>query len=420
MRRVKRMSNAGLLRVLAAVAALGTASPAAAGPGNGIRLGGSDGRLHPFLELETRSDSNVYFAVPGAKTDDLVLHVRPGLVVAAPGDLAAVDLRAALDWAQYLGVGGDTAGLSRLYGDASLGVGLNRRGTVGLELGDRFRRSASTDALSFGSAVISNFNALRLAVPWKPGGGALLVTVGGEWQLETFEPYLAGVLCDDPSFPACDTDRLADLGYSELRGTGEVRWKFLPRTAGVLDVSWFARLPNDAAIGDDVSGLRALTGLTGLVSARLAATVKAGYGDTFGSAEEGFRTWLANVELEWLATETASVRGGYLHDFGSDPARGALFSTNRLYTEARMLVGGRTTLRLLGDLERRGYELADDVTTSLLRVEPSVEYEVVRPLRVAAGYAFTSRSSDLPAGTPALPGFDYDRSEAFLRLALTY
>jgi hypothetical protein len=417
-------------RVLAAAVAVGLASPAAASPGNGIRFGGSAGRLHPFLELETRYDSNVSYLATGERVGDLVLMVRPGFELAAPGELTAVQLRAALSWAQYLGLQGDTSDLSRLYGEASLGFGLNRRGAVGLELTDNFRRSASLQALNIGAALISNTNELRLAVPWRPGGGALLVTTSGEWRLETFEPYLEGPLCLADT-PACDPDRVADLGYNELRGGLEVSWKFLPRTALVLEGSYFTRVPNADTGGADGSGARVWTGVTGLFSARIAGTIKGGYGDTLGSLGEAYRTWLANAEVEWLPLETARVKAGYVHDYGLDPGQStlfgesALFSSHRLYAEGRVLMAGRYTFRLTGQYERRTYELVSSTSADLIRGEPSVEVELARWLRAGIGYAFTRRTTELPAaaltGTgTTLPGYDYDKSEGWLRLSATY
>jgi hypothetical protein len=405
-------------RMFAALVALGLASPALAGPGNGIRFGGSEGRLHPFLDLETRYDSNLYYNRDAASVGGNVLHFRPGFTLAVPGELTSVDLRGALDWAQYL----SASDLSRLYGDASLGVGVNKRGAVGLDLTDAFRRTDQSDTLSLGSAVITNDNTFRLAVPWRPGGGALVFTAGGEWQLQSYEPYVdatgPNTLCDPLTMAQCDSSRLAKLGWNELRGTGELRWKFLPRTAYVVDGGYFSRLPNDTAFAPEQSGFRIATGLSGLVTSRLAATVKAGYGQTTGTFE--LRTWLANAEIEWLASETASARVGFVHDLGVDPGNVfTVFQGSRAYVDGRILVAGRFTGRLQASYERRGYESVDADAT-LLRVEPAVEAEVTRWFRLSLGYAYTDRTSTFPTGTPRLPGYDYSKNEIWLRSSFAY
>src|SRR5512138_3786436 len=101
--RTHMKSTSSAARVLAAFLAV-AAAPAGASPGNGIRLGGSEGRLHPYLEVEGRWDSNVFFSSTGAAIGDLILHFRPGFTVNVPSETVAVDLDGKLDWAQYLGV----------------------------------------------------------------------------------------------------------------------------------------------------------------------------------------------------------------------------------------------------------------------------------------------------------------------------
>lgn len=406
-----------LIGALAAVLVAGLARPAAASAGNGIRLGGSEGRLHPYLDLETRYDSNLYYASPGVNVADGILHVRPGVLLAVPGETTAVDLRAELDWAQYLGLEGKTSNLSQLYGDAALSVGVNRHGTLGLELTDGFQRNANTSSFSLGSALISNENELRVAVPWTPGGGALVLTLGGEWQLVTYEPYLDGTLCTDPN-AQCNSTTLSKLGWNELRGTGEVRWKFLPRTAWVLDGGYFSRLPENRTLSAKVSGFRVSTGLSGLVTSRLVSVLKGGFGQASGDVS--FNTWLATAELEWLLSETSSARLGYMHDLGADSGTLlSVYQSNRVYADAHVLLAGRFTGRLGGSWERRSYaHVAADAT--LLRIEPAIEAEVTRWLRASLGYAYTDRTSKFPADMTALPGYAYSKNEVWLRSTFTY
>ena len=84
-------------------------------------------------------------------------------------------------------------------------------------------------------------------MPWKPGGGALVLTANGGWTLETFEPFFDEPLCDPSATPTCDPDVISKLGYNEFRAGGEARWRFLPRTSAVLEGGWFSRQPTDAA-----------------------------------------------------------------------------------------------------------------------------------------------------------------------------
>lgn len=417
-----RTTSAG--RAAAAILAMAVAGPAAASAGNGIRLGGNEGRLHPFVEVEDRYDSNVYYmsnanpATGGKSVGDMVVHIRPGFELGIPGEVAAAELSGNLDWAQYLGLDESetSSQLSKLYGQAALGLTLNRRGAIGLEIDDEFRRSQNTTALVLPNAAISNFNALRLRAPWRPGGGALVVSLTGSWLLETFEPYFDQQTCGVAS--------CGDLGYNELRGGGEVRWRFLPRTSAVFQGGWFSRAPNDSA-ADDVSGIEAQAGLTGLVTPHVGATLKAGYGTTLGSAGGNTGTWLATTELEWMATDSASVKVGFAHALGVDPGP-LLFTSSRVYSGGRILLAGRYALRADVNWERRSYDRFPDPVTAtptsasanVLRVEPAFEAGIARWMSASIGYAYSRRTSDFP-GTP-LPGFDYTKNETWLRLAVRY
>jgi hypothetical protein len=376
-----------------AAAALGVAAPASAGAGNGIRFGGGDARLHPFLDLEGRYDSNVRFTGT-SETSDFIAHIRPGVRFDAPGDVAAVKFSGAVDFAQYL----EESDLSTVFAEADLGLSFNRRGQIGLEITDEFRRRDGSTALSISSAVISNYNALGVEVPIQPGGGALLLKLTGGWVLESFE-------CP-PGDDGCVSSVLSDLGYDQFSGGGQIRWKFLPRTAAVVEGNYFTRRSNGDAI-PDVGGVRVLAGISGLLTTHWAGQVKAGYGSVDGDG-----TLAATVELEWLPTETASLLVGYVRDVGAEPT--LTFASNRGYAEARAQLGGRYELRLLGSYTDVDYFGASSAT--LLRVEPGVDVNVARWLKLGVAYAYTDRTAE---GTgPA--GFEFSKQEAWLRASLTY
>jgi hypothetical protein len=376
---------------------LGCVSPAWAGAGNGIRFGGSEGRLHPFVELEGHYDSNVFVNALDAAQGDLVLHVRPGLTLKVPGEMTSVEASARLDFAQYLGLedssapdAGSSTDLSKIYAEAALGITVNRTGLVGLELDDTFRRSDQPQALSLGAGVVSNYNALTVRVPWRPGGGALTFGLGGTWALETYERFLPGSIC--LGSPLCDSATLDDLGYNDVSGAADVRWKFLPRTSATFAAEYFKRLPNKASavpgVENDPGGYRVKAGVTGLVTTHLSATLEAGYGGTAGVTDT-FGTWLASVQLKWLPTETGSVALTYGHDLRVDPV--AQYELNSVQLEARQLVAGRYTLKAAAAYNRLGYRNGLG-NTDILSFTPAVEAELARWLRAELAYAYTDRA----------------------------
>ncbi len=389
-----------------AAAALSIAAPVAAAD-NGIRIG--EGRLHPYFEVEGRYDSNVLYT--SKPIGDLILHLRPGFTFDVSGPMAAVGLDASADWNKYFGVNDAGTEMSQLFADATLKLGLNRGGNVGLELSDAFHRSDRTPSLSLASAVVTNYNDLKLQIPFRPGGGALELGVGGEWILESFEPFAGVAFCDPARSIPC-----SQFGYNQFSGGVSGRWKFLPRTAALVEASYFLRQPNDTNVSRQIKGLKALAGLAGLVTPRIAATLKAGYGDTLGSAGPDYRTWLANVELDYRGEGTIGAKIGYARDYGSDPGTVfALYGIHRIYLEGKVLLAGRLTITGQGEFDDVEYQLTP-ASSQLVRLSPSLEYELVRWAYVSLGYAITYRTSN----QPQIPTFDYTKNETWLKVRVIY
>jgi hypothetical protein len=388
---------------LAAALLVARAGVAHASPGNGIRLGGSDGRLHPFLDVESRYDSNVSFSPTDEAVADVILHVRPGLELSIPGEVATVELSGALDWAQYLGAEDPkTKDLSRFFGDARLAGQFARRSPVSVRVDDEFRRQVSvTSVASVGRAVVADTNQLTLSVPWTPGGGALVVTAGGQWLLETYEDYADGVTGVD----------VKNLGYSQFRGSTEVQWAFLPRTSAVVTAGWFTRVP-DMSVRENATGYDFLAGITGLLTARLSATVKAGWASTSTTVQD-VGTWVANLGAEWLPSETLSVRAGYTRGLGIDPIA-SVYSADGVYAGVRLQFAQRFSLRSDVRYDGLGFEAVRGARTSFLRLDPTLEARLGKWLTAGMGYVYSSRM----ASSPGVP--DYSKNEAFLRFALTY
>jgi hypothetical protein len=399
------MSRSG--KVLAALLAAGAAAFADASPGNGMRLGGSEGRLHPFLDLEARYDSNVAYTAADEAIPDVVLHVRPGLELKLPGDLAALEFSGALDWAQYLGMEEDTTELSRMYAQARLAAVFARRRPVALRVDNEFRRHVSTSSFSaVSSPVVANTNTLTVSVPWTPGGGALVVSASGQWRLETFEDYQEG------ETPVVDLD---ELGYSQFRGGADVQWRFLPRTTALLQAGYYTRVPSGSRSTYEADGFDVSAGLTGLLTPRIAATLKGGYGST-STRDTDAQSVVADASLEWLPIDALSLRAGYERGFGYDPTV-SLYVLDGVSAAVRLKMANGFAFRAGARYDMLDYrEVPGGANTTFFRVDPAVEGMVGRWLTVALGYVYSSRVAAWPGLAPP----DYAKNEAFLKLGLTY
>jgi hypothetical protein len=399
------------------------AMPASAGLGDGIRLGGGEGVVHPFVEITGRFDSNVYTTDEGAQ-GDLVFHFRPGLKLDVPGEMVAIDARAAVERVQYVGLSEDTASISGWWGDAGLRLSVNPKGRVAFELREAFRRSNQTQSLSLATPAIANYNMLSATLPFMPGGGALVFALGGDWAVEAYEPLPGdGFFCSptaaNANDPSCNSDNLKNLGYSDVQGRGSVIWKFLPRTQATFDVGYSKRLPNETSLSPEVGTVRAVAGLSGLVTTQFGATIRAGFGAASGTGVD-YKTWLATVEAEWMPVAEASLKATYSHGLGTEPqAFYAVYSTNRISADAQYKVARRYTAKLGVRYDMIDYQVTNnDITTNLLVVEPSVSAEVAKWLHANLGYTFTQRKSE--NADPSIDTFDYNRSAVFLRASVIY
>jgi hypothetical protein len=409
-------------RPLAAAIAVSVAFAAQAAPGNGIRLGGSDARLHPFIDLEARWDSNVSYTPSNTAISDVILHIRPGLEIKAPGDAATFEFSGAVDRAQYLGIDdGNTTKLSKWYANAALAAAFNRTGAVSPRIDNGFTRQVTTTSLAApaAGAVVSNQNTLSLSVPWKPGGGALVLAANGQWIVESFEKY-------DAPPPGMS---LSDLGYNQYRGGAEAQWRFLPRTTGLLQAGYFARQPDATNRPGDATGWDALAGITGLLTPRITATAKAGYGATTAKEVTNaggavtlqggtFSSFLADVGAEWLPADAFAVNAGYARTLGVDPYA-SVYTADGVSGGFKVKLAERVLFRAGARYDHLKFESQSmrGATTDYLRVDPAVEGSFGRWLNVALGYVYSSRVS---GASGAVAAVNYAKSEAFLKVGLTY
>jgi len=333
--------------------------------------------------------------------------------------MIALDARAAVERVQYMGLPEEAvSSLNGWWADAGLRLSINRKGRVGFEIRDSFRRSNQAQALSLATPAIANYNSLALTLPFTPAGGALIFAVGGDWAVESYEPVAgSGASCDPVVDPSCSSDNLKKFGYNEVQGRASAIWRFLPRTRATFDVGYFKRIPNDEILSPEVSGIRVLAGLSGLVTTQFGATLRAGYGATFGDAD--YKTWLATVEGEWMPVTEASVRAGYSHGIGTDPGRAyAVYATNRISLDGKYQFARRITVRAAARYDMITYEAGTDTQTKVLVAEPSVDAEVAKWMSASVGYTYTNRASEGSGST--LPTHAYDRHEVFIRASLKY
>lgn len=408
-----------VLAMLGPAAAWAQQVPVASG-GNGIKVG--DGRLHPFFDVETRLDTAVgYFPdnttnstdVSSSLSPEVVLRLRPGFKLDVPSSKMALSASAQLEYVRYTGLlTKQSVYSSHLEGAANLAAHFNPDGQVGLVLADQFARSDQTRDPSLGAGVLSLFNEARASLPLKPGGGALEVTPELAWGLEFFQPIGLSVPvgCTES---VCTPTAVDGFDYTNVRVGADARWRFLPKTALVLETNLNLREYLRNSQTPSALLLRAMGGLAGLVSAKISVTAKVGWGYNFGSS--GGSTLIAQAEVNYLFSPTMSFKGGYLRTLNPVAAYG-LFQDNRGYAEARALLGGKLALHGAGSLDFLSfYDATQPRSDVVVSLDLGPEYQFKPWLVGAAGYTLTTRSSSATGG-----GLNFTRHEAYLRLTLVY
>jgi len=395
------------------LAALG-AAPLARADGDGFKIGES-GRLHVFGEVDAGYDSNALYTAGGSPAGSAVLDFIPGLKLAVPGRLVELSLDGQLDYKLYLAQQASLANLSHLFGGASLGLDVNKNGVVGLQVKDSFSSSASSTSLSISQTAVSNYNVLDVAVPYRPGGGALTFTASGQWMLDTFGSY-GPVLNGCDGTPLCNYNGdISSYNYNQLSAALQGKWFFLPRTAAVLEGSYFNRLPSDTSVSLPVQGVRADGGLVGLVTSHLSATLKGGWGGLVGTPQVSLSTWLATVELDYQTLGSLDARVGWVHDFSADVGIDyAVYEYDRVYVDFHWLLS-RFTLKLSGSWQYVDY-IQQGVTGPIWQVNPGVDYGLARWCTVGAAYIFTNRSSN----ATDVPAFNFTRNQVFGYVRATF
>ncbi|MFN7131706.1 MAG: hypothetical protein ACK4N5_06460 [Myxococcales bacterium] len=415
----------GRLAAFAVALALCLVGAPARADENGFKIG--EGRLHPFFALESRFDSAAAVvpknqSVPNSSFEiagDMLLRFKPGLRFELPGNNLQLNLAGNLDYVQYAGViNPSTRVASRMQGEADLDIGINRSGVISLDIGDHFVRSDRTVNTVLGVGALSLFNDARAQVNIRPSGGALSFEPNYHLATEFFSPFSAvrpaGCASNNPQ---CDPTAVSRLNYMNHRFGLNARWKFLPKTALVLDSSLGYRTYIAGGQGVPLLGMKAMAGLAGLLTQHISTTLKLGWGQDF--TNNSYKSLIGTAEVAYLFSQTGQIRGGYVRTF--EPVGGNFISygDDRGYLDARFFLGGRVTLRGYAAYDFLSFRGASN-TGSAHNITGDVggDYQFFPWLTTGVGYLFTNRSS--ADGQSFLNLANFQRHEIYARVHLVY
>jgi len=211
---------------------------------------------------------------------------------------------------------------------------------------------------------------------------------------------------------------LADLGGNRGdKNTHRLRflthWKFFPKTALFLDVSYamvnYRQVVDLDASGNlvdspnkDLNPLRAELGLEGLITPRLSLILRGGYSNSFQEEGASYSGPIGRFDLEYKLEPRLAIGAGYALKLGNDGFSN-YYTLNR--AEARTTVNLPARVSVQGsvgfDYYSYSYEGAPEWTYSLpQRVEPilrakgAISWEAVTWLAIRASWEFENNRSN--------------------------
>ena len=379
---------------------------------------GETARLHLNLETEARYDTLAALGGVGTPENpvydpgDLILHLRPGLRLLAPGADASFEGAARLDYQYFTGLGGPTQNLSYLGAFVDAGLLLARGGPWGLRFDEHFSRSDRTANPSLGVGSLTDANTASARLEVRPGGGALELGLGYTFAIEAYELHFNGnVGCNQTS---CDGSKYGGFGSTTHQGSLDARWRFFPKTALLIESSWAARSYESSTLNVGTSPLRASAGLIGLLTEKVRVVIKGGYANTFAQKGESFSGFIGQLEVGYEPGPVTRLAVGVQRSVEPVSDLYGWYSDYRGYATGQVLLGGRLLFTGSGSVDSISFANKDGRQDLQAQAGLALEYQVTELFRAALGGQFTFRDSS-EAGP-----FNYARTELFARLTVSY
>jgi hypothetical protein len=192
-------------------------------------------------------------------------------------------------------------------------------------------------------------------------------------------------------------------------------WKFLPKTAVVVDVATDVRTYWNGP-GVPATVFRAQAGLLGLISQHISVTLLAGYAGDFATMK--LHTVIGNAEVGYSPSQMIKASIGYLRTVQPVPTLGT-FTDDRAYLRGTLgLWAGRLTLGAQVGFDYLSFtEIATPRFDIVFAAGASATVAVVSWFDVGVSYNLSTRSSNDTTSKAINPPA---RHEVLLRLGFHY
>jgi hypothetical protein len=396
------------------------------GPTRGGVQIGEGSVLHVGIGAEAGYDSNVFYGENNVKASP-ILRILPFLELTnatrtgTSPSAVFFDLGAALTYREYLSsdplIRDQRAFMPSVYGTLDFG----KAQSVGFGITESYNRSEDPPYLIVPNLapIIRNVNQASAGVRWAPGGGRL-----------------AGVLTYTNTLDLFETDSLKVANSMGNLLTLDTTWKWLPKTALVLQISqgYITYLNSQNGVSKPTSyPFHAMTGLRGLITPKLAVNVLVGYANGFFAGERpgpsGFRgNFSAGADVNYRPTMLTTLTVGYRHDF-QNAVLGDFYYLDSVFANLGQAIAGRLGLGVSVRYDSRSVQNVPLANGTFLpsrhdnywQVGANLDYHVQDWMYVGVAYTLMDNTSDYEPLAAEDPGrVNYLKQLVFARLGLTY
>jgi hypothetical protein len=385
----------------------------AAARGAGIAAG--EGRLHPSIEVDLAYDTNPGYFPDGHadKKGDMILRLHPGISIEYPSEMISVDFTGTVGYDWYFGIGSEKSrDLSSIVANGDLKFGINPKGQISFFIEDLLSRSGDPRYTSLTQKLNRTDNEAKVHFQIKPGGQALTFDLAYGFFFDLFDDY-------------------KEYSSYAHRIYFSGKWKFLPKTALIVDFdadirryvdAAYPTVPNSSYSGlrnIDINGVRAYVGLLGQITPMLSIMFKAGYGDTVlnkpaSYTGSDYRSAIGQAEIDFRMG-TTFLKGGYLRNF--QPVMFfAYYGQDRVYIRFIQQIAGKFSIdaNIGFDFLAYGKNILPENnqgkrSDKFLAGNLILGYNIIDWLKVGLRYDFQALFSDYKQMDSSQTGVEYNK-----------
>ncbi len=379
--------------------------------------------LHAGVGAEAGYDSNVFYSENNAKSSPIV-RVLPFLELTnmtrmgAQPSAASFDLGAALTYREYLSNDALIREQRAFMPSAYANLDLSSSQTISFGVSESFARTEDPPYLTSGTTepFIRDNNLAMAQLRWAPNGGRLALTFRYTNTIDNFETV--------------NVSAASSMANSVMV---DASWKWLPKTSLFVQVNqgYISYLntvnPNLKSVSYP---FRSSAGLRGLITAKLSATVSAGYSNGFYSTRPGptgFRGYF-NIggDLSYRPTLLTTVALGYRHDF-ENAILGDFYYLDAVYLSLGQAIAGRLGLGVSVRYESRSFQGVpltsgrSDRHDKFWQAGANLDNHIRAWTYVGVAYSLISNGSDYEPMAGNDPGrVNYLKQQVFARVGVSY